>query len=447
MKTRKILALLLALVMAFSMVACAAKEETADKPASEKNADVNASGEPVTLTLWSCNDMVSVDELQKSQDQWYITAAIERFCDAHPNVTIEIASYNDNAQVMNDFKAATIAGSGPDVVCFMNGPSLISLKDGLLPLNDYIDDELRSKVVGWETCAEGMNDENVIYGMPYGGQSVACLAYNKSLVAQAGLDFENDAPRTVEAFYAAMDAIKEAGILPIHSDESYPIMLLYVLGMWWEELSGLDSILAHTDEGALFAEDEGFLYMLEQYRKFYENGWINEDTATSADQQNVFLSAGCAMYPVFYSDLYAYREVLGDDLGVLAVPTTQEDMVDTKTAVGGVGASLGVSNFSENTDIAVEFIKFLLSRDEMIEYYKASPRVPIRTDITAEDIGVTDDELFQISTEMSAGIYYWPDNCLSTDAGNIYYSLPAQVLVGNMTAMELAEMMDEAQLD
>ena len=90
-------------------------------------------------------------------------------------MTIEINAYNDNAQLMNDFKAATRAGYGPDIACFVNGPALISLKDGLLPLNDYLDDDLRTKVVGWETCAEGMNADNTIYGMPYCGQSVACL--------------------------------------------------------------------------------------------------------------------------------------------------------------------------------------------------------------------------------------------------------------------------------
>ena len=363
---RKFLALTLVLALALGIVGCAA-------PAAPDTADAQAPAEqttdeskPIKLTLWSCNDMIRPNELKEGQETWYISQAIERFRELHPNVTIEINAYNDNAQLMNDFKAATRAGYGPDIACFVNGPALISLKDGLLPLNDYLDDDLRTKVVGWETCAEGMNADNTIYGMPYLGQSVACFAYNKSLVKQAGLDFEANPPRTIDEFYAALDAIRDAGIQPLHLDESYPGLLLYCLSMWWEQLSGLDGILAHTDEQVSFADDEGFKFMMNEYKKFYDNGWLNKDTATSTDNYNVFLQGGSALHTLYFGDYETYHEALGNDFGMLPVPTAEESLIDTDTAVGGVGAALGVSNFSENPDMAVEFVKFLLSRDEMV---------------------------------------------------------------------------------
>ena len=162
---RKFLALTLVLVLALGIVGCAA-------PAAPDTSDAQAPAEqttdeskPIKLTLWSCNDMIRPNELKEGQETWYISLAIERFRELYPNVTIEINAYNDNAQLMNDFKAATRAGYGPDIACFVNGPALISLKDGLLPLNDYLDDDLRTKVVGWETCAEGMNADGGILGI------------------------------------------------------------------------------------------------------------------------------------------------------------------------------------------------------------------------------------------------------------------------------------------
>lgn len=444
---RKFLALTLVLILALGIVGCAA-------PAAPDTSDAQAPAEqttdeskPIKLTLWSCNSMIRPNELKEGQETWYISQAIERFRELHPNVTIEINAYNDNAQLMNDFKAATRAGYGPDIACFVNGPALISLKDGLLPLNDYLDDDLRTKVVGWETCAEGMNADNTIYGMPYLGQSVACFAYNKSLVKQAGLDFEANPPRTIDEFYAALDAIRDAGIQPLHLDESYPGLLLYCLSMWWEQLSGLDGILAHTDEQVSFADDEGFKFMMNEYKKFYDNGWLNKDTATSTDNYNVFLQGGSALHTLYFGDYETYHEALGDDFGMLPVPTADESLIDTDTAVGGVGAALGVSNFSENPDMAVEFVKFLLSRDEMVSMYTKNTAIPIRTDITAADIGRTDDPYFAQAVEMAGGLYFWPDNCLSADVVNIYCSLPCQVLVGNMSLDELTRAMDDAQLD
>ena len=458
MKTcKKLLAMLLALALAYGTVACSSggREGTATDtgdPAAQGGTqdggqDTAASDEPITLTLWACNSMIDVAEYRLPEEEWYISGAIARFEDLHPNVTIEMATYNDNAQVANDFKAATIAGYGPDITCFLNGPFLSSIAEGLLPMNDYVDETWRSSQVGWETVTEGLTEDGTLYGIPYGGQSVVCFAYNQSLVAQAGLDFEADPPRTPDEFYAALDAIRDAGILPFHVDESYPMLLLYGLGMWWEEKTGLDGILAHTNDLTPFTEDEGFLSMLEEYQKFYENGWVNEDAATSADQMNVFLQGGCALYPIGVWDLSTFSEAMGDDLGVLPMPTTREDMIDVNTAVGGVGAALCVSNFSENPDMAVEFVKFLTSRDELIRYYTQTPAVPIRPDITAEDIGMADNELFAKLVGMSEGVYFFPDNCLSLDAVNLYYTMPAQVLVGNMTPMELAEMMDEAQME
>lgn len=87
--------------------------------------------------------------------------------------------------------------------------------------------------------------------------------------------------------------------------------------------------------------------------------------------------------------------------------------------------------------MAVEFVKFLLSRDEMVSMYTKNTAIPIRTDITAADIGRTDDPYFAQAVEMAGGLYFWPDNCLSADVVNIYCSLPCQVLVGNMSLDEL----------
>ena len=106
---RKFLALTLVLVLALGIVGCAA-------PAAPDTSDAQAPAEqttdeskPIKLTLWSCNSMIRPNELKEGQETWYISQAIERFRELHPNVTIEINAYNDNAQLMNDFKAATRA--------------------------------------------------------------------------------------------------------------------------------------------------------------------------------------------------------------------------------------------------------------------------------------------------------------------------------------------------
>lgn len=448
---KKMIAILLTATMALSLFAgCGSKtEEVAETPAEETEAEQpeKEEEEEITITLWAANQMVTADELKLPESQWYMTNAIERFEEAHPNVNIEMVLYNDNAQLANDFKAAAVAGEGPDVVNFTNGPFLLSVKEALLPLNDYLNDDLLSNFVGWETCAEDMDPSKTIYGVPFGTQSVACFAYNRELISKAGLDFDTNPPRTLEEFYDALDTIKAAGIQPIHLDEGVPRLLLFALNMWWEQKTGTDGLAAHNLELTKYAEDEGLLFMMEEYQKFYENGWINEDAATSADGYNVFLQGESALCTFGLWDMASFAEALGDNYGIMPIPTADEAYVDTKTAVGGVGAALAVANFSENPDMAFEFVNFLSSYDETLAYYKTSPGIPARTDITAEDIGMAEDPVFVQASEMAKNIYFWPDNFMSSDVTNVFRTFASQVLVGQVSPQEFAEMMDEAQLD
>lgn len=104
--TRKLLALLLAIVMVMGLMACSQKapdatpNATPDAPATDApdapaEADVEPapaeSEEPIVLTLWACNSMIDPAEYKLPEDQWYISGAIKRFEQLHPNVTIEMA--------------------------------------------------------------------------------------------------------------------------------------------------------------------------------------------------------------------------------------------------------------------------------------------------------------------------------------------------------------------
>lgn len=450
---KKFIAMLLIVCMMLSMVACGNKAETETAAPSEEaktetstNEPAAPSEEPITLTIWLNSGIIPADQLKLPEEERYLNQAFAKFQETHPNVEFEVVNYGDDTmQMINDFKAAIMAGEGPDIITPFSGTSVLDLSSGLVCMNEYLDDDLLNNMVGWNTIATDFDASKEIWGIPYAGQSVVCIGYNKSLVEAAGLDFENDPPETKEELYAALDAIRDSGVEPFHLDESYSLLLLYNLGMWWEQETSLEGIMGHNTQGTLFAEDQGFLNMLEEYKKYYENGWVNSDTATSADGTSYFQQGKCALYPTGLWDLDIMRESLGDDYDIIMMPGLEGY---GPGAIGGCGTALCVANFSENVDMAVEFAKFMATKEIMISHYKAIPSVPIRTDITAEDIGKDDDPIFKKCIEMSSSIYYWPDNCLSVDAGNIYYSnMPSQVLVGAMTPLELAQMMDDAQAD
>jgi ABC-type glycerol-3-phosphate transport system substrate-binding protein len=398
--------------------------------------------EPIKLTFWAGNGIVTADEVTMPESEWFITKSIARFKATHPNVDIELVVIPANDEMIAQFRAATLAKSGPDAAVFMNGPTLLSIKSGLLELTRHITDDDRTKIVGWDTVAEDMDATKAIWGIPFGGQSIVGFAYNRSLIAKAGLDFDNRPPRSIPEFYTALDKIKTAGILPMHMDESYPGLILYNLVLWWVQQTRHAGIFAHNKGLTKYSDDKGFRFMLEEYKKFYQNGWLNQDTATSADEANVFLQGGSAIHYFGNWDIENFRNALGDDFGIMPTPSFLESEHGKDTVVGGVGAALGVSNFSNNPDMAVEFCKHLMSRDELTEYLKVLYGIPARIDISAEDMGRNQDPLFEKMVSWAADIYYWPDNCMDADYQTVFYDLPSQVLVGNMTVDEFIRRMD-----
>lgn len=459
---KKVISLILATAMVLSLAACSQSTTTAPaaetqaaateaaKAAETQAAETQAAitDEPVTLKIWATNVMISTKENKLPEEEWYLTGAMARYKELHPNVEFEVTNYGtDNNTLANDFKAATLAQNGPDVLSPVSGPTMLSFSEGLLPLNDYLDDSYLNNILGWNVCSEDMDETKNIYGIPYSGQNICGFAYNKTLIKNAGLDFENNPPRTLEEFYAALDAIKATGVTPICADEGTdPLLALYDLVLWWEQKTGLQGLVDHTFGDSKYVDDEGFIFFLNEYKKFYENGWVNEDVSTCAESEARFLNGDCALKAFGSGSVLNFREALGDDLGVIAIPSAIPEDVDKNTSVGGVGACLAVSKFSKNQEVAVDFIKFLTSKDEFIKYYSTKGSIPVRSDITAEELNRT-DPLYPFLNEMAKDVYYWPDNCMSQDAANVFYAQLNQVLVGKLAPEELARMLDEAQED
>lgn len=447
----KFIALLLVCFMFASLAACGKNTNTPSGTTANSTSSGTASAtssakpqEDIKLTAWLAN-AVTADEQKASQDTWYITKCINRFEKENPGTKVEITIQTDGIQTLQTFKASAAANNGPDIIEFFAGPTFLSVKAALLPLNKYIPQEDKEALIGWDAVSEDMDSSKTIYAYPYPGQSVVGIAYNKDLVKSVGLDFEANPPRSVEAFDAALEKISKAGLLAFNSDESQPIILYYALDYLWSQKTGLSNILAKTNGTAKYADDQGLLDMLAKYQTYYKKGYINKDTATSADSSNKFLQGKCVLYPFGNWDVDTFSKALGDKFGIMCPPSATKEGESKNGAIGGVGAALAVANYSKHPEMAVKFISHMMKRDELIEYYKGYPTVPHRKDITAEDLGKVNDPIFSKLLSWKDDISYWPDNCMSSEAGAVFQKFACQVLVGNMTPQELAKKMDEAQ--
>ncbi len=406
-----------------------------------------AKQEPQKLTMWvpGRDSYIGPDEQKKAQEDWYISKAFRRFEKANPGVSVELVVQPDAAGAHQLFKAAAVAGKAPDVANLWSGQASFGIKDAILPIDNLVPKADLDNMVGWETMRDGFTSSGKLYGYPGYTVTLCFFFYNKTLVKNAGLDFDANPPRTLPEFDAALAKIKATGVVPIVTDESFPWLNLYEAVYWWYQMSGPERILKDCSGEAKFAEDQGLLKMLDYYHSLYVHGYVNRDAGTSTDYWAKFLQGKAAMTPNVTLVMNDALAALGkDNVGILAPPDMDPNApFGTGKVVGGTGGANVVSINAKNPQLAVKLISFLSSKAETLELLKTQSFVPIRKDITLADMGFEKGSLQEKMYSFKDKYVYFVDNILVPGVVDEYYKMCPLVLVGKMTPMDFAKDLDK----
>lgn len=428
------------LVILTTLLAAVGCKSTGQTPAAEEVT-------PQTLTIWinSRDSFIGPNEQKLSQDQWYISQAIKRFEAANPGVTVVLVPQADALQAHQTFRTAGLAGNAPDIANLWAGTFIFALKDVEADISAYIPAEDKANLNGWDTVTVDFKEGNPIIGYPTPDNQMCFFLYNKKIIKEVGLDYEANPPRTIEAFMADMQKIKDAGYTPMAADEGagYPYYFFYIAGYWWVQQNGIDPILAEDRGEANFADDQALIDTLKLYNEIWEKGYMNEDAATSGDSWNKFLQGSVALFPSVPTFLKDAQDALGEEnVGAILPPNFSTDSVIQDSLIGGPGQSLVVSKNSKNPELAVKFLSFINSKEEVLKFYETQTKVPVRKDLTAEDLklepGSVGDKLFQ----WSANYVFWVDNSLSGEVVDSFTKLLPLVLTGKMTPEDFAAELD-----
>ena len=244
--------------------------------------------EKTKLTIWinGSDSYISPQENELSQDQWYITQAIKRFEEANPGVEIELIVQADGETAHQAFKADSLAGTAPDIGNFWTGQNIYAMEDVILDITQYIPAEDKANITGWDAVTSPTT--GAILGYPTADNQVCYFLYNKQIIADCGLDFENNPPKTTEEFDAAMQIIKDKGYQPLASDEGFPWFGCYIANYWWVSETGYPGIISDCEGTTKFADDQGFYNAFAYYKSTLDNGYLNADCLTCADSFNKF---------------------------------------------------------------------------------------------------------------------------------------------------------------
>ena len=399
----------------------------------------------VKLTIWIGNkdSYIGPYEIKKSPENWYISKAFKRFEAQNPGIKVLLTVLPDQGEAHNTFKVAGLAQNAPDIANLWSGQYIFSLKDVIMPLDGKIPNEDYENLLGWETVRENFKKDGKILGYPASDIQLGCFIYNKKIIAEAGLDFENNPPRNRLEFDDALGKIKEKGYTPIASDESFPYFLAYIGNYWWVQNTGIETIMGNCTGKTKFIDDQGFLETLAYYNDLYKKGYINQDAAISADSWNQFLQGKAAMIPNISSVVNDAVNFMGEDMvGVIRPLDMGNIKYSSNTTIGGPGQCLVVSKSSQNADLAIKLISFLSSKAEMLEFDKVLSKIPLRKDITLEDLGWSTDSISAKLFGWGKNYTFFVDNSLTTAVFEDWSINAALVLVGKITPEEMAAVLD-----
>lgn len=260
------------------------------------------------------------------------------------------------AQYQDKLLSAIASGTGPDAGRFKDiwlGEFVEA--DAVAPLSDRIDgwDGADDVVpVLWDTGK--VPGDDTVYLMPH-QYTTLYMYYNKAIFEANGLD----APETHEDVMDAAATLAAAGQYAMD-----------IRGGWggqdqwaaWMFSGGAEFV---DDDGELILTDGSALQPYQDYMTLYQEGAtppgsINVDFPTTRSN---FISGVTAMMINHPASLSAVREGLGDDLGVIPMPSVDPD------ARGTVGTMSGTVIFSssEKQDLAWEWLTFLNSHDAMLK--------------------------------------------------------------------------------
>lgn len=408
----------------------------------------SSSSQPVKLSVWvnGRDSFIGPSEQQLPQDQWYISQAFKRFEAANPGVTVELNVQSDALQAHQTFRTAGLAGNAPDIANLWAGTFIFALKDVTQDIHQYIPQDDLNNINGWDTVTLDFKQGNPIIGYPLPNNQVCFFLYNKKIIQASGLDFETNPPRTIEDFMTDMQKIKDAGYQPMAADEGqgYVYNFFYIAAYWWVQQNGLDPILAEDHGQANFADDQALLKTLDIYNQLWAKGYLNQDAATSADSQNKFFAGQVALFPNGSFGVKDAQAALGEDnVGAILPPEISADAKIKNSLIGGPGQSLVVAKNSKNPEMAVKLLSFLNSKDEFLKLSKVQTVMPIRKDITADELGIKSGSIAAKMFDWSQHYTFWVDNELSGPVVDDFNKLLPLVLTGKMTPLDFAKQVDK----
>lgn len=441
-----IVSITVTLVATFSITGCktttvettAAATTAAETTVAETAAESTAA-EPVKLVIWWWG------EQEAAGLEGFMKESTEMYTKEHPNVTFELVLQSTESLV-EAFRAAGAAGEGPDIQYFWGGILTIedAWNDFIVPISDYLPEE---ELAHMYTRNEQMMGGK-IWGAPWYMVPMV-FGYNKDIFTKAGLDPEKP-PKTWTDLMTASEAIKKAGFAPIMLGNQEGIqggwMQGWLGGQWLGGKTPRDFMAPVIEEASY--TDPKYATWWKYYGMLRDKGYLNNDYESIQLYQGMeeFMAGKGAFTFGVLSSAVSWINTMGvDKVGLMAAPIVEEagggwakpEMIDVSSQ------ALAITKWSENKEVAADFITFLHSAERQNAMYLQSGAPPCddRFDMT---LLKTEQEKWAYKQVTTGNWFFHNENYIPWQVDiDGHYVVAQQFIDEKLTPEEAAKRVDE----
>lgn len=278
----------------------------------------------------------------------------EQFSKEHPGTTVRFEGLTNYA---SDIMVRLSTRNLGDVLLLPNNMKNESLPNYFEPLDDALFDGMR------------FEDFKAYDGKRYGlatGISTSGVVYNKDAFRRAGI---TEIPVTLDQFYEACEKLKQAGIIPVYLNYGAKWPLMH----WGEDLvsymsgdSGYLNKMTETDEP--WSEESAWGEAMAIVRKLIEKGYAEDELMSNQwEASKRELASGKAGMYLMGNWVINQLVTAGADPEAIGFFPFPYDNGDTRYAPLSPDWLVGISKFSENKELASEWIDYFVRESGYVD--------------------------------------------------------------------------------
>lgn len=412
----------------FATLSACAPAET-DQPGGEAGGD---------LIVWDTGILGrSLENGDPDLENSFIDQMAAAFEEANPGTNIEVVQQGGDITANSaQFQAASIAGDGPDVrIQYAGGPT-ISFSDFFTDLDPLLGPEVLDNLAGVNVNREGFSADGRLLGMPFGAGNLFTVFQNHAVLEESGLD-PAEPPRTweelMENAQKVVDSTDKNGFW-VANLEGY-------VGAWM--ISALvggqlgETAFTQMYAGEIPVDHPAMLAAYEAFADWGASGLTNPDAGQVSNGESTagFVNGSSAYYLVGSWENNNMLDAFGEDgVSSFFIPTLEGSEFPAIGA-GGPEIALSITEYSENKELAAEFLKFLAepeNQDVFVELYQTQGSNHVDGDPSKIKNPLLRQQFEQLA-KATDGVVFAFDSVMPQATIDLFYRVNAGVFLGSIT--------------